>query len=117
MHQALDSMIIMITECNHYEPWRCAAPSNLLGNRAERAKCLENAPEEERLYALPFPARTSIVLVGSIGMKVAALAQLAPQRLSLGKAFAWVGRDSDAPSAVEAASSETAPMGSLVQRW
>ena len=51
------------------------------------------------------------------GMKVAALAQLAPQRLPLGKAFAWVGRDSDAPSAVEAAASETAPMGSLVQRW
>ena len=26
------------------EPWRYAAPSNLLGNREERAKCLKNAP-------------------------------------------------------------------------
>ena len=38
------------TECNHYEPWRYAAPSNLLGNRVERAKCLKNA-----LSMLPWP--------------------------------------------------------------
>ena len=38
----LDSMVMVGSQsATIYEPWRCDAPSSWLGNREERAKCLE----------------------------------------------------------------------------
>ena len=60
---------------------------------------------------MPFPARTS-----HFSREAAALATVSTTEAALEKVFAWVERDDGAPSAVEAAASETAPMGSLVQQ-
>ena len=90
---------------------RRSSTSNQDGQEQHLALETAQKAEEERLNALPFPARTSHFI-----REAAALATVSTTEAAREEAFAWVERDDGAPSAVEAAASETAPMGSLVQQ-
>ena len=67
--------------------------------------------EEELFSALPFSARIS-----QSSKEAAALATVSSTEAALEEAFAQVEKDDGAPSAVEAATSEAASMGDLVQQ-